>query len=471
MAHDVFISYPHQDKAIADAACAKLEAEGIRCWVAPRDISPSADWAASIVSAIDSCRVMVLIFSAYANQSKQVHREVQRAFDGEKPVVPFRIENVPPEKSLAYYMGPVHWLDALTPPLDQHLQRLAASVQRLVWAPTPEQDDRHSPTAQEAKAKNWATEGRRRRLRRFDGPWAWLRSRSALVAGSLIGAVAIGAIGGLFFVRIPAQVPAVLSLERELALKPKDRFKECSDCPDMIVVPAGRFIMGSPASEEGHIPDEGPQHEVVFAREFAVGRFAVTFDEWDACVAHGGCSYKPDDQGWGRGRRPVIMTSWVHAQSYVAWLSNMTGKTYRLLTEAEREYVTRAGTATPFWWGSSISTSEANYSGFFVYGNGPMGEYRGRTVPVDSFAPNPWGLYQVHGNVWEWTEDCYHSSYDGAPGDGSAWTSGFCGLRVLRGGSFETQPEDLRSANRTLSGTESNSRTNGLRVARTLNTQ
>jgi hypothetical protein len=134
MAFDVFLSYPHQDKATADAACAKLEAEGIRCWIAPRDIAPSAEWAASIVEAIESCRVMVLIFSAHTNRSKQVQREVQQVFDREKPVVPFRIENVMPERSLRYYMGSVHWLDALTPPLEQHLEKLAASVVGLVRA-------------------------------------------------------------------------------------------------------------------------------------------------------------------------------------------------------------------------------------------------------------------------------------------------------------------------------------------------
>jgi hypothetical protein len=140
MTFDVFISYPHQHKALADAACAKLEAEGIRCWVAPRDIAPSADWAASIVDAIDNCRVMVLIFSGYANRSRQVSREVQQAFDGEKPVVPFRIENVAPEKSLRYYMSSVHWLDALTPPVEQHLQQLASAVRALLNA-TPSEAD------------------------------------------------------------------------------------------------------------------------------------------------------------------------------------------------------------------------------------------------------------------------------------------------------------------------------------------
>jgi TIR domain len=136
MAHDVFISYPHQNKTVADAACAKLEAAGIRCWIAPRDIAPSAEWAASIVEGIDLCRVMVLIFSAHANDSRQIHREVQHAFDSEKTVVPFRLEDVPPQGMMRYYMGSVHWLDALTPPLDQHLERLVESVAALVGGST-----------------------------------------------------------------------------------------------------------------------------------------------------------------------------------------------------------------------------------------------------------------------------------------------------------------------------------------------
>jgi hypothetical protein len=147
MVFDVFISYPNQDRAIANAMCAKLEAHGIRCWIAPRDIAPSADWVASIVEAIDSCRVMVLIFSAHTNRSKQVSREVQQAFDGEKPVIPFRIENVAPEKSLRYYMGSLHWLDALTLPLEHHLQRLTAAVQALLEATGPEDRSRREAGA------------------------------------------------------------------------------------------------------------------------------------------------------------------------------------------------------------------------------------------------------------------------------------------------------------------------------------
>jgi formylglycine-generating enzyme required for sulfatase activity len=220
--------------------------------------------------------------------------------------------------------------------------------------------------------------------------------------------------------------------------KPGEVFQDCEKCPEMVVVPSGKFTMGSLATEENHPKNEEPQHEVTIAKPFAVGRFAATFKEWHACVADGGCKgYRPADEGWGRGWRPVINVSWDDAKTYVTWLSAKTGKTYRLLSEAEREYVTRAGTTTPYWWGSgsSISARRANYSGV-------------ETVPVDFFQPNPWGLYQVHGNVYDWTEDCYHDSYTGAPTDGSAWASSDCRGRVLRGGSWLYSPWFLRAVSR-----------------------
>jgi len=227
--------------------------------------------------------------------------------------------------------------------------------------------------------------------------------------------------------------------------------------------------MGSPESETNRGKDEGPPHRVTFARQFAVGQFAVTFEEWDACVVAGGCNgYKPSDEGWGQGRRPVINVSWNDAQAYVEWLLKRTGKAYRLLSEAEREYVTRAGTSTPFWWGGSISTQQANYDGNYTYGGSLKGEYRRQTVPVDSFQPNPWGLHQVHGNVWEWTQDCWHDSYAGALTDGMPWTSGDCSGRVVRGGSWDDIPWFLRSALRYRYPSESRDLDLGFRLARTL---
>jgi formylglycine-generating enzyme required for sulfatase activity/uncharacterized caspase-like protein len=247
-----------------------------------------------------------------------------------------------------------------------------------------------------------------------------------------------------------------------------ESFKDCPTCPEMVVVPAGTFTMGSPENEPERSKDE-VQVQVSITAPFAVGKYAVTFDEWDACVADGGCgSYKPGDEGWGRGKHPVINVTWNAAKAYAAWLSRKTGKTYRLLAEAEREYVTRAGTTTPFWWGSSISSKQANYDGSFTYGDGSMGEYRQQTVSVGSFDPNPWGLYQVHGNVWEWTEDCWNDSNVGNPGDGRPRTTGNCGPRVVRGGSWSSLPQTLRSAYRGRGSTDYRISDYGFRVARTL---
>jgi len=227
--------------------------------------------------------------------------------------------------------------------------------------------------------------------------------------------------------------------------------------------------MGAPETEKGSGSDERPRRRVAFANQFAVGRFAVTFDEWDGCVAQGGCKgYRPSDRSWGRGRQPVINPWWEDARAYVRWMSERTLRPYRLLSEAEREYVTRAGTTTPFWWGDSISTEQANYDGDFKYGCGRKGVYRQRTVRVDSFAPNPWGLYQVHGNVYEWVEDCWNRNYEGAPSDGSAWLTGDCARRVMRGGSWQFAPWHLRSAARGAVATAADFRIVGMRIARPL---
>lgn len=248
-------------------------------------------------------------------------------------------------------------------------------------------------------------------------------------------------------------------------------FRDCPQCPEMVVAPAGSFTMGSPQGEPDRLRDESPERRVTIAAPFAVGRFAVTFEEWDACVAAGGCnSYRPSDQGWGRGPRPgpVINVSWTDAKAYTQWLSKTTGKTYRLLSEAEREYVTRAGTRTAYWWGSSIARSQANYFDNQARSGGSSSETPQRTAPVASFEPNPWGLYQVHGNVWEWAEDCYHGSYQGAPADGSAWTTGDCSRRVLRGGSWFNFPWVLRAAHRFAYSPSARIDTFGFRVARSL---
>jgi formylglycine-generating enzyme required for sulfatase activity len=255
--------------------------------------------------------------------------------------------------------------------------------------------------------------------------------------------------------------------------KPKDSFKDCEQCPEMIVIPAGSFIMGSEQGEPGHYDNEVPKRTVSFVNQFAVGKFAVTFDEWDACKADGGCNgYSPPDNSWGRGRQPVIFVSWIEAKSYVAWLSRKTGKTYRLLSESEREYVARAGTKTTFWWGDQVSPSLANYDGNYSFNNAPKGEFRGRPLPVDSFVANPWGLYQVHGNVLEWLEDCADDvtwkNYANAPSDGSPQKASDCKARMLRGGAWDDLPRSLRSATRANASQGQKNYAYGFRVARDL---
>lgn len=253
-------------------------------------------------------------------------------------------------------------------------------------------------------------------------------------------------------------------------LTPKDTFTDCAECPEMVVLPAGSFIMGSPASEEGRLDNEEPRRKVIIARPFAVGRFEITFDEWDACVVAGGCLHLPDDAGWGRRRRPVINVSWNDiTNAYLPWLSHEAGKTYRLLTEAEWEYAARAGTTAPFSTGSTITPEQANFDGWFTYGRSARGVNRNKTVDVGSFEPNAFGLHDMHGNVFEWVQDCYEETYTGAPVDGSAVTTGDCTYRVLRGGSWVSGPGHLRSASRIRSEPDRRMlRNDGFRVARTL---
>ncbi|ADP72030.1 protein of unknown function DUF323 [Rhodomicrobium vannielii ATCC 17100] len=266
-------------------------------------------------------------------------------------------------------------------------------------------------------------------------------------------------------------------------------FKDHPLAPEMVVVPAGQFVMGSPPDEVGRPDDgrEGPQHSVAIKAPFAAGRFAVTLGEFTAFVEATGHAM-PDEmftfenEKWetrkGRNfrnpgfqqtaRHPVVGVNWDDATAYCAWLSKTTGKPYRLLSEAEWEYVCRAGTATPFWWGADISTAQANYDGNYTYGSGKKGEYRKRTLPVESFEANPWGLYQVHGNVWEWCADNGHGNYRGAPEDGSIWPGGDASLRVLRGGSWIGIPQYLRAAYRNRITTDNRYNLNGFRLARTL---
>jgi formylglycine-generating enzyme required for sulfatase activity len=269
--------------------------------------------------------------------------------------------------------------------------------------------------------------------------------------------------------------PAATARDRQAAAESAQshNFRDCPNCPEMVTIPAGEFLMGSPESEHGRGKDEGPQHKVTFAKPFAAGKYEVTFAEWDACVADGGCTQNPGDEDWGRGRLPVINVSWQDATQFTAWLSKKTGKPYRLLSEAEWEYAARGITkatdpSTPFYTGATISARQANYNSVFTYNGGQQGEYRQKTVSVGSLPHNAFGLYEMHGNVWEWVQDCYKPSYEGAPADGSAVITKECSLHILRGGAWNYYPKLLRSAYRYATAPEVRLNNAGFRVARDL---
>ena len=265
-------------------------------------------------------------------------------------------------------------------------------------------------------------------------------------------------------------------------------FRDCPHCPEMVVVPAGEFVMGSPTSEEDRWGNEGPRHGVTIGSSFAVGVYEVTRGEFERFVSSTGrstgnsCWTWEDgeaiprfDRGWWNpgfpqtDSHPVVCVSWNDARAYVRWLSGETGASYRLLSESEWEYVARAGTVTRYWWGADIGRNRANCNSC-----GSRWDFES-TAPVGSFEANSFGLYNVHGNVWEWTQDCWNRSYDGAPDDGSAWESGEdrsaldggCSSRVLRGGSWYDNPGNLRAALRIEYFSGSRFFYLGFRVART----
>ena len=285
---------------------------------------------------------------------------------------------------------------------------------------------------------------------------------------------------------VAAEVEAKRSLEAPAKPKPAGEsarpagsvFRDCDVCPELVVIPPGSFVMGSAGGEEGRVENEGPVHTVSIAYAMAVGKYEVTFDEWDACVRETRCG-AVSDQGWGRGKRPAINVDYEQAAGYAAWLSGKTGQSYRLLTESEWEYVARAGTRGAWYWGDSPEpacqfANVANPTTAKAY-NVPASSafqcedgFPASTAPAGTYQPNAFGLYDMMGNVWEWVQDCYVDSYAGAPSDGSAVQRSNCEKRVIRGGSWGSFPRVVRSARRSANAPTYRLSGLGFRVARTL---
>jgi formylglycine-generating enzyme required for sulfatase activity len=482
-----FISYSHQDTTWAKWLQRGLESFKIDKDLAGRDTARGAipetlrpvfrdreDFTAGealpeqTLAALDASHALIVVCSPHSAKSTYVNEEI-RSFKSrhpDRPVIPLIVGGKPNDPERECFPPALKFkLDVKGRVTKKRVELLAADAREegdgkdLALAKviagllglSPDDVFRRAERERRAAAR------RRRRIQIGFGALGWLL---------LVGLVAWINQDYLieqwrwFTITRPymlSQVrPFVLKAETERALKPKDPFRECAkDCPEMVVVPGGKFLMGQ---------DPG-NHEVTIPMAFAVSKFEVTFDDWDACVAYGSCT-RANDEDWGRERRPVINVSWKDAKNYVTWLSIMTGKPYRLLTEAEWEYAARAGTPTAYHWGESLPRGFANCNGC-----GSRWDEREETAPVGAFTPNRFGLYDMHGNVWEWVEDCRHNTYQDAPLDGSAWITGDfadCSRRVLRGGSWSSTPENLRSYIRYAHNVDKRDNALGFRVARDL---
>ena len=278
-----------------------------------------------------------------------------------------------------------------------------------------------------------------------------------------------------------------------------EKFRDCPNCPEMVVVPSGNYEMGSQMWESGRFVNEGPAHLVAISEPFAVGIHEVTRGEWSAFVAAAGYSAEDSCAGYEGGKwatrlgrnwrdpgfaqaddHPVVCVSWKDAKAYVGWLSRETGAEYRLLSEAEWEYVARSGSRTTRYWGDSEDGQCRHANGAdrklrrryreWAWPTASCDDGHAHTAAAGSFAANGFGLHDVAGNVWEWVEDCWQENYWRAPSDGSAWTTGdFCGLRGARGGSWLDIPRVFRSALRAQQSIAHRSGALGFRVARNLN--
>ena len=468
-----FLSYSHVDTAEAKRVHGRIEAFRIdkdlvgratQSGPVPETLRPifrdrlEFDAGSSLehktIAALDDSAALIVLLSPHSARSRYVNEEVRqfKSRHPDRPLIPLIVAGISRDPVKECFPPALHFqvtkegeitdtpVEILAADLRENGDgielALAKVVARMIGL-SP--DDIYRRAERERRSQ-------RRRARRVQ----------ALIYVLLIGIIA-GLVGWINQVYIKeqwnwvtvmrpymhAQVrPYVLTAKTERSLNVGDSFKECAmDCPELIVIPPGQFTMGSPSTEPGHNDDEAPQHGVTIAKPFAVSKFVVTFADWDACVSVGGCP-KISDSDMGRGNKPVINTTWEEAQQYATWLSRMTGRPYRLLTEAEWEYAARAGSATTYYWGDAVGKGNANCDGC----GGKWDNQQ--TSPVASFKPNAFGLYDMAGNVWNWVQDCYHADYNGAPTDGSAWISGDCSRRVNRGGSWYSYSRPLRSAAR-----------------------
>jgi formylglycine-generating enzyme required for sulfatase activity len=497
---DIFLSYAREDETRARQLAEALEQHGFAVFW-DREIPPGETWHSHIGRALVNAKCVVVAWTRHSIASDWV---IEEASEGKrrKILVPVLFEEVQPPFGFRAIQaaGLVDWRHGRSSPAFDGLLR---AVQRIVVGqagsgtepevevaallqPAPaESAPRTKPTVRPSAPAPASSE---LRAERASLPYRRASRWSGWTAGAMVaGFVALAGAGGIAWwltqpgpaaeppapgysiaepkpseplVETAPSAPERTSAASIEAGEAREAMRDCAECPEMVLVSAGEFTMGSPPGEAGRDYDEGPQRKVTLAEPFWAGKYEVTFAEWDACVAAGGCSSKPDDAGWGRDNRPVVNVNWNDAKEYVGWLSEKTGKAYRLMSEAEWEYVARAGGTTAFWWGDDVGRNNASC-------NACGSEWDGKsTAPVGSFAANSFGLHDTAGNVWEWVEDCYGGSYASAPKNGAAWEDGDDCSRVVRGGSWYFEPRSVRSANRIWDYPQYRRNDGGFRVAR-----
>lgn len=516
MTAPVFVSHSSRDLKPVRALVEALEKRGIVCWISERDIAAGDNYGDSIVDAIEKAGAMVLVFSGAADDSDEIKKEVALASQRRITVVPVRTEDVAPSKAFRYELATRNWID-IFPDWDAGVAKLGDRLAAILALP-PEERKVPAP----AKRPNVAAYGLGALVALIGAAaLVWFATRptpvaptvspapkaalnspapqplaSATAASPPIATPSPAPIVAAAPTPAPIETPAptptpAASAAPAAAAKPAaavpvgpppaiaandpggEVFRECEQCPEMVVAPAGKAMLGSPPGESGRQTNEMAPHEVDIDRPFAVGRAAVTFKEWDACFAEGGCGRRSlGDLDFGRDRRPVIFATWNEAQLYVEWLKRKTRQPYRLLSEAEWEYAARGCTNLKcpyqaFWFGA-ITPEVAVYDWRRSYQGSPKSSEDLKTAPVDRGPANAFGLYNMLGNVRQWTLDCWNATPASTPSDGSPIMGGDCAAHATRGGSWADPPAKLRAAARDWEASDEGSEKIGFRVARPL---
>lgn len=426
---DVFISYAREDRDVAARLAHVIEQDGLSVFW-DRELVPGSAFAQVLAAELQAARRVIVLWSRASVGSLWVRDEAEVGLK-RNVLTPVLIEAV----DLPLGFGGIHAADLTGWTGNPKDPRLAGLLAVLRGEPPPLFVPPPPP---------------RQRLR-----WRWALWTGGAVVAGLAGVIVA------FWDRFqgPSERPPFRPLTWEM---PADHpafstFTDCEGCPEMVAIPPGPTMIGALRSEKGSQSDERPAVPVEIRQAFALSAHEITFEQWQQCVDHGGCrGYQPDDEGWGRGERPVIFVSWDQAQEFAAWLSAKTGRAYRLPTEAEWEYACRAGAVSRYAFGDTASAEQINF-----------GRNKGGTVPVGQYPHNAWGLFDMHGNVWEWVEDVWNSGHRGRPEDQRVRLDGpEPDTRTVRGGSWDDPQHRVTCASRNRKDRDQRENEIGFRVAR-----